>query len=83
MNNNSIDIEAIQRQILQNIRGDIQQHIQQQIRKEMVEVKSDLLGIKELNRKHDDANARMANMENQLETLLKHMSSLMIGGGMK
>jgi len=82
-NNNSIDIEAIQCHILQNIRGDIQQHIQQQIQQEMVEVKSDLLGIKELHCKHDDANARMANMENQLETLLKHMSSLMIGGGMK
>jgi len=80
---NNIDLEAIQRTILQNIRGDINHHIQQQIQKEMADVKSDLLSIKDLHRKHDDTNERIANMQNQLDTLLKHMSSLIIGGGMK
>jgi len=81
--NTAINLEALQCNILQNICSDINQHIQQQIQKKVAEVKSDLLGIKDLHGKHDDINEHIANMQNQLDTLLKHMSSLMIGGGMK
>ena len=80
---NHIDIAELQRTIIQTIRGDIQQHIQQQIQKEMSAVHTDLLGIKDLHRKHDDLNDRIANMQSQLSTLINHMSSLTTGGGMK
>jgi len=81
---NTIDIVAIQQNIIQTIRGEINQHIQQQIRQEMTTFKADMLSItNKLTKKQDQTNFNMEQMQAQLATLINIMSPPTNGGGMK
>jgi len=61
---------------MQNIQMEINQHIQQQVQKEMATLCTDLHGFQQnANQKHD-------NVQAQLTSILNFMSSLTKGGGM-
>jgi len=82
--NTVIDITALQQTILQNIQGEITQHIKQQVHQEMTAFKTDMLSItNELTKKQDQTNTTMAQMQAQLATLINIMSSPTKGAGMK
>jgi len=73
----TVDIAAIQQTIMQNLKTEIDQHIQQQVQAEMATLRTDLRGFQQdSNQKHDSVQA-------QLTSILNFMSSLTKGGGMR
>ncbi len=81
--NQNIDIAALQQTIIQNIKHDINQHINTQIQQEMAPLQHELMTIKrDFNSKQDSLDHKITQMQTDLASILVFMSSLKNGGGM-